>query len=91
MSGACLEHHRQAIGADPWVHDGDEYRAFGPELLRLVEAVGAGENARIFVTQIGNEQILRDAVRDTFHGGDGPILRAEIGQQHQRRARRRGR
>ncbi len=90
MSGAGFQHHREPLGSDARIDHRDEYRAIGPELFGLVQTVGAGENAGIFVAQVGNQQILRDAVGHSLHGRHGAILRAEIGEEHQRAARRHG-
>ncbi len=40
------------------------------------------------VREIGDQQILRDGIGDALHGGDGAIRHPEIGEQHERRARR---
>ena len=91
MAGAGLQYHREPLGADAGIHHRHEYRAAGPELLGLVQAVGAVENAGILVAQIRNEQVLGHAVGHAFHGRYGAILGTEIGEKHQgRRGHARG-
>jgi hypothetical protein len=51
-AGACLHYDGEALSAHARIHDGNEHRPGRPELLGLVEAVSAVENARVLVAEI---------------------------------------
>src|ERR1022692_1229298 len=87
MPGARFEHYRQTSSTHAGIHHGDEHRVGRPELFSLVESIGADENARILMAQIRDQQLLGHAVSDALHRRYRTILSAEIGEQHQRRAR----
>ncbi|MNS77534.1 hypothetical protein D3C72_1111170 [compost metagenome] len=81
-----LEHHRVARRAHPRIHHAHEYRALGPVVDGLIEAVGGLPDVvgRDLVSQIIERQGAVHPEGDPLHGRHGAVFQAEIGLDHQR-------
>ncbi|MNE49231.1 hypothetical protein D3C80_1437340 [compost metagenome] len=85
MAALGLEHHRLAIRAHARIHHAHEDGALGPVVEGLIEAVGRLPDVvgRDLVGQILQRQCPVHPEGDPLHGGDGAILEAEVGLEHQ--------
>ena len=80
MPRARFEHDGQALGSHARIHDRNEYRVCRPELFGLIESIGAVEDARIFMTQVRDEQVGRYGVGHALHRRYRSVASTEISE-----------